>query len=88
MFVAEQALIIVSIFAGICFSPLGEEIQASFFQTLTVAYSLSCLGQPFIDQLVVERLASYDFPLMRYAPYVLVGFLWRHLLNRVVLLMF
>lgn len=86
VFVAEQILIVMSIFAGIYFSPLGEKIEASFFEILAIAYSLSCLGQPLIDQLMGERLASYDFPLMRYAPYVIVGFLWRHLLHRVVLI--
>lgn len=84
IFVGEQLLIIGSIFAGICFSPFAEEIEFHLFQTLAIAYTLSCLGQPVIERLLVERLISYNFPLMRYAPYVLIGFLWRHVLYGVL----
>ncbi|MEM9808550.1 MAG: peptidoglycan-binding protein, partial [Cyanobacteria bacterium P01_D01_bin.56] len=85
VFVGEQLLIIGSIFAGIHFSPFGEGISFSLLKTLAIAYTLSCLGQPVIERLLVERFISYNFPLMRYAPYVLIGFLWRHVLYGVLL---
>lgn len=84
IFVGEQLLIIGSIFAGVYFSPFDSGTGFPMFQTLAIAYTLSCLGQPIIEWLLVERLISYNFPLMRYAPYVLIGFLWRHLLYGVL----
>lgn len=85
VFAGEQLLIIGSIFAGIYFSPFGEGIDFPLLQILIIAYTLSCLGQPVIERLLVEHLISYNFPLMRYAPYVLIGFLWRHVLHGVLL---
>jgi len=84
LFIFEQLLIIISIFAGISFSPVSVDVSFPILQTLIIAYGLSCLGQPFIEYLFVERLMSYNFPLMRYAPYVLMGFLWQHVLQKIL----
>ena len=84
MFVIQQLLIVVAIFAGIYFNPLDDSgTQITVPESLAIAYSLSCLGQPLVEQLA-ERFLIAELPLIRYSPYVLLGFLWRQVLHYVL----
>lgn len=84
----DQLFIVVAIHAGIHVNPFGGEMEFPFFKTIILAYGLTCLVEPILNHLISEHLVTRKFPLLRFAPYVVMGFLWSQILNGFRLLVF
>jgi hypothetical protein len=83
-FVIEQLLMVASIQVGILFNPFEGGHRYPFWTTLAVSYVLAYIG-PFILEkklaLLLDELDGKNFHLLRFAPYVLIGFLSRQILH-------
>lgn len=84
----EQFLMIFFIHLGIHFNPWGLDEKLSLVQTFLMAYALTGLVPMILERMCSKYLPYPDSPLLRYAPYVLIGLLWRPILQfvRVVIL--
>jgi hypothetical protein len=82
--IAEQLLIVGAVWMGMLWNPLGiEQAELSLLAALVVAYGLTMVGPLVIDKLLPQA-ARYDHhPMLRYAPYVMVGLLWSPILGAV-----
>ena len=77
----EQILIVAAVWIGIVWNPLNiQEEELSLLAALVVAYSLTVVG-PFLLEKLFPRLLASEQPLLRYAPYTLVGLLWHPILR-------
>ncbi|MBE9155365.1 peptidoglycan-binding protein [Nodosilinea sp. LEGE 06152] len=82
--IAEQLLIIGAIWTGIVWNPLGiEQEELSLLAALVLAYGLTMVGPLTIEKILPNSLGYDHHPLLRYAPYVMVGLLWSPILNAV-----
>jgi hypothetical protein len=79
--VFEQLLMIFCIHLGIHFNPWGLEDELSLLQTFLMAYALTGLAPMILERLCSKYLPYPYFPILRYGPYVLVGFFWRPILQ-------
>lgn len=79
-----QLLTIVAIWIGIVLNPYHLQQELSLVAALAVAYSLTIIGPLLLERISPRLLVYENQPLFRYAPYVLVGFLWRPILRGVV----
>lgn len=86
--VLEQLFIVLAVHIGIHFSPLGEQNSLPFLQTFVTAYGLTCVASPFLETFCADYLEVTKFPLLRFSPYVLVGFLFRQVLAWILISMF
>lgn len=82
--IIEQILIIAAVWIGIVGNPLKiQQEELSLLAALIVAYSLTIIG-PLILEKIFPRLLTYESrPLLRYAPYTLIGLLWSPILRLV-----
>lgn len=83
-FVLEQLFIVIAIQAGIHSNPFDFEHTYSFFDTLVIAYGLTCICPPLLDYFNKRLFHFQSFPILRYAPYVIVGFMWRPLIQQIL----
>ena len=82
--IAEQLLIILAVWAGIMWNPLGiEQEELSLLAAFVLAYGLTMVGPFVIDKFLPKALCYTHHPLLRYAPYVMVGLLWSPILKAV-----
>ena len=82
--IAEQLLIIAAVWAGIRWNPLGiEQEELSLLAALVLAYGLTMVGPLTIEKVLPKSLSREQHPLLRYAPYVMVGLLWSPILKAV-----
>jgi peptidoglycan hydrolase-like protein with peptidoglycan-binding domain len=82
--IAEQLLIIAAVWAGIRWNPLGiEQEELSLLAALVLAYGLTMVGPLTIEKVLPNSLSHEHHPLLRYAPYVMVGLLWSPILKAV-----
>ena len=82
--IVEQVLIIFAVWAGVLWNPLGiEQEELSLLAGLVLAYGLTVAGPLILEKLLPQCLVNEHQPLLRYAPYVLVGLLWRPILKAV-----
>ncbi|MGB3614679.1 MAG: peptidoglycan-binding protein [Elainellaceae cyanobacterium] len=76
----EQLAMVSAVHIGIYFSPLNVQNDLPFLHTFVTAYGLTCVTSPFLETMCIDRLDIARFPLLRFSPYVLAGFLSRQLL--------
>ncbi|MBE9108886.1 peptidoglycan-binding protein [Nodosilinea sp. LEGE 07298] len=82
--IAEQLLIIAAVWAGIRWNPLGiDQQELSLLAALVLAYGLTMVGPLTIEKVLPNSLSHEHHPLLRYAPYVMVGLLWSPILKAV-----
>lgn len=82
--IAEQLLIIAAIWTGIVWNPLGiEQEELSLLAALVLAYGLTMVGPLTIEKFLPNSFGHDHHPLLRYAPYVMVGLLWSPILKAV-----
>lgn len=83
-FPIEQPLIILSILVGMYFGPFNLGLELPFINALVTSYALTCCVQPVLSPLFADYLNRLDRPLLKYAPYVLTGFIWRQVFNVII----
>ncbi|MGG6242531.1 peptidoglycan-binding domain-containing protein [Nodosilinea sp. AN01ver1] len=84
--VIEQLLMVASIQVGILFNPFESGHKYPFWTTLTVSYVLAYIGPLILEKkmsLLLNELNERNLLLLRFAPYVLIGFLSRQILYMV-----
>ncbi|NEP18896.1 MAG: peptidoglycan-binding protein [Leptolyngbya sp. SIO4C1] len=84
----EQLLIVSAVHIGIHFSPVSVQNNLSFLHTFVTAYGLTCVASPFLEAFCVDYLEIRKFSILRFSPYVLIGFLSRQILARVLAVAF
>ncbi|MFK8185270.1 MAG: peptidoglycan-binding protein [Phormidesmis sp.] len=83
----EQLLIVAAVAIGVHVGHSEGKVAYSAVSLLVISYSLSCVAQPIISKLPIERLMNSGrslrrfVPLIRFAPYVLTGLFWQHILR-------
>ncbi|BAY29199.1 peptidoglycan binding domain-containing protein [Nostoc carneum NIES-2107] len=76
----QQFLMISFIILGIYCSPIiGPPPKLSV--ALATAYGLTCLVPFLLECLPLKQSQQSNFPLLRYAPYVLTGIFWKPIIN-------
>lgn len=80
IFYLEQVLMITFTFLGILANPLQLDQELSLVAMLAVAYGLTYAMQPMFKRFP-EMLVKQNFLLLRYAPYLLIGFVWKPVLQ-------
>lgn len=75
----EQFLMITSILMGMYFNPFDLIVDIPFINALVTAYGLTFCVQPVLRHFFLEPIEPFDLPLLKYAPYVITGFVWRQI---------
>lgn len=70
----DQFLMTLAIYLGIHLNPLADQKPPDSLESLATAYGLTYLVPFLLERL---QLKSSKLPFLRYAPFVLAGFLWR-----------
>lgn len=78
-FIFEQIFMVLSIQIGMYFNPFNIGVEIPFFNALVASYSLTFCVHPFLKPLFSDYLDRFDFPLLKFAPYVITGFIWRQI---------
>lgn len=76
----DQLAMVVAVHIGIHFSPVNGPNDLPFVHTFVTAYGLICVASPFLEAVCTDYLEITKFPLLRFSPYVLAGFLSRQVL--------
>lgn len=79
--IIEQMLIVVAILIGIIWNPSQPAQPLPPVTAVVVAYSLTVVGPLILERVFPRLLICQNQPLLRYAPYVLIGLLWQHILT-------
>lgn len=84
--IIEQLLMVASIQVGILFNPFESGHKYPFWTTLTVSYVLAYIGPLILEKkisVLLDELNERNLLLLRFAPYVLIGFLSKQVLYMV-----
>lgn len=80
LFILEQVLMIALISLGIYYSPLPGSPKFELGIVLTTAYGLSAFVPYFLDRFSLNYV-NQNRIVLQYAPYVLIGILWKPILS-------
>lgn len=81
LFALEQFVMVFSILIGMYFNPMGINMDIPFLNALVTSYGLTFCVHPFLEPVFELYLARFEFPLLKFAPYVIAGFVWRPMLG-------
>jgi len=82
--IIEQLLMVASIQIGILFNPFESGHRYPFWTTLAVSYVLAYVGPLVLENKIsflLDELEGKKAQVLRWAPYVLIGFLSRQILH-------
>ncbi|MBE9139156.1 peptidoglycan-binding protein [Nodosilinea sp. LEGE 07088] len=86
----DQLFMVASIQFGILFNPFEDGHRYPFWTTLAVSYVLAYIGPLILEKkisLLLDQLEGKNFQVLRFAPYVLIGFLSRQILHTIRLVL-
>ncbi|MEM9117474.1 MAG: peptidoglycan-binding domain-containing protein [Cyanobacteria bacterium P01_F01_bin.56] len=77
--IAEQIMILASILLGMHFGNSSSS-ELPFIKSLIISYALTWIGPLCMEKIFDKFPVARQFPMFRFAPYVVIGLLWNVLL--------
>lgn len=77
----DYSLKIAAILLGMYINPFGIEHQLSNIGNPVVAYVIAYFSPSLLDKLPVNISKLQTIAVLRYAPFILMGFMWNHILQ-------